>query len=87
MSCQSSLLVSYENLSSVTADKQDALCTILTGGGLSTRTLHTNAGETLLKVKRPVVVNGINPVITSPDLVDRFISIELLPITSINRKT
>ncbi|MDD2661629.1 MAG: hypothetical protein PHY54_18415, partial [Methylococcales bacterium] len=56
---------------------QDALCTLATGGGFASRTLYTNAEETIIEVKRPVIVNSIPSVITAQDLTDRTISIEL----------
>jgi hypothetical protein len=56
---------------------QDALCTLATGGGFSTRTFYTNDEETIIEVKRPVIINSIPNVITAQDLTDRAISIEL----------
>jgi len=84
-------LVSFENLSHLTPAMQDALCTLATGGGFASRTLHTNSDETIIEVKRPVIVNSIPSVITAQDLTDRAISIELPPIeyreeTEINAK-
>ncbi len=70
-------LVSFENLSKLTPQIQDALCTLATGGGFATRTLYTNADETIIEVKRPVIINSIPNVITAQDLSDRAISIEL----------
>jgi len=70
-------LVSFENLSKLTPQLQDALCTLATGGGFATRTLYTNADETIIEVKRPVIINSIPNVITAQDLSDRAISIEL----------
>jgi shikimate kinase len=70
-------LVSYENLSGLSADMSDALCVISTGGGYSGRTLYTNKEETILKAHNPIVINGINRVITRPDLLDRTITVSL----------
>jgi hypothetical protein len=56
---------------------QDALCIAATGGGAATRTLFTNDEETVLKVKRPVIINSIPRVITAQDLTDRALCIEL----------
>lgn len=70
-------LSSYENLSHLTAKMQDALCTLATGGGHSSRTLYTNDEETIIEAKRPVVINSIPNVITAQDLTDRSICIEL----------
>jgi hypothetical protein len=70
-------LASFENLSHLTPAMQDALCTLATGGGFASRTLHTNSDETIIEVKRPVIINSIPNVITAQDLTDRAISIEL----------
>jgi len=75
-------LLSYENLSGITADLSDALCTISTGGGYSSRTLYTNGEETVIEAKNPIVLNGINRVITRPDLLDRAISVCLPTISA-----
>ena len=69
-------LASYENLSHITPAMQDAFCTLATGGGWSGRTLYTNDEETIIEVKRPVIINSIPNVITAQDLTDRAISIE-----------
>lgn len=68
-------LISYENLSGLSADMSDALCVVSTGGGYAARTLYTNTEETTLSAKNPVIINGINRVITRPDLLDRAITI------------
>ena len=73
-------MASYENLSHLTPAMQDALCTLATGGGFASRTLFTNADETIIEVKRPVVINSIPCVITAQDLADRAICIELQTI-------
>lgn len=68
--------VSFENLSHLTAEQQDALCTLATGSGFATRLFYTNGEEFVLEAKRPVMLNGINPVATQPDLIERTISID-----------
>jgi hypothetical protein len=75
-------LVSYENISHLSSRMQDALCTITTGGGFAGRTLHTNAEETLIKVKRPVIINSIPKVITAQDATARTICLDLPPLTN-----
>ncbi|MGZ8190884.1 MAG: hypothetical protein ACXWTS_06600, partial [Methylococcaceae bacterium] len=68
---------SFENISHLTPKMQDALCTLATGGGFASRTLYTNSEETVIEVKRPVIINSIPNVITAQDLTDRSIHIEL----------
>lgn len=70
-------LVSYENLSGLTPEQQDAFCTLATGGGFASRQLYTNGEEHVMETKRPVVLNGIAVVATRPDLIDRVIHVDL----------
>jgi hypothetical protein len=70
-------LVSYENLSGLTAEQQDAFCTLSTGGGFASRQLYTNGEEHIMETKRPVVLNGIAVVATRPDLIDRVIHVDM----------
>lgn len=70
-------LASFENISHLSPNLQDALCTLATGGGFSARTLYTNNEKTIIKVKRPTVINSIPNVVTAQDLTDRAICIEL----------
>jgi len=79
-------LVSFENLSHLTPEQQDALCTLATGGGFATRQFYTNGDEHVLESKRPVVINGINPVASQPDLIERVIGIEAPVIPPDQRK-
>ena len=74
-------LLSFENLSSLSNDQSDALCTVCTGGGYSARQLFTNGDESVLKAHAPVVLNGISPVVLRPDLLDRTVSVSLPTIT------
>lgn len=73
-------LVSFENISCLRADMQDAICTLATGGGFAARTLYTNTEETIISVQRPVIINSIPVVVTAQDLADRVIAVELQPI-------
>lgn len=75
-------VVSFENLSSLSAEQQDAFCILSTGGGYATRQLYTNGAEHVTRSKCPVLLNGINPVASQPDLIERVIGVELPTITA-----
>lgn len=79
-------LVSYENLSGLTPEQQDAFCTLATGGGFASRQLYTNGEEHVMETKRPVVLNGIAVVATRPDLIDRVIHVDLPTIAAEARR-
>lgn len=79
-------LVSYENLSGLTPEQQDAFCTLATGGGFASRQLYTNGEEHVMETKRPVVLNGIAVVATRPDLIDRVIHVDMPAIPADARR-
>jgi hypothetical protein len=78
-------VVSFENLSCLSAELQDAFCTIATGGGWATRRLYSNEEESIIEVMQPVMLNGISPIVTAQDLLDRTLHFELEPI--VERRT
>lgn len=79
---RNSHMVSLENLSHLKPDYQDALCVLATGGGYAARTLFTNADETILDLRKPIVINGISVIVTAQDLLDRTLHIDLPTIHS-----
>lgn len=82
-----SLLISYENLSHLSDEMQDAFCVLATGGGFAKRQLFKDSEESTLSAKRPVIMNGIGTLATRQDLVDRLINLELNPLKPEARKT
>jgi hypothetical protein len=81
-----SWVISLDNLSRLDAWLSDALCRLATGGGLRTRTLYTDAEETILDAQRPIIINGIENVATRGDLVDRSVTIYFNPIVPEQRR-
>ncbi len=77
-------LVSLENLSGISPEISDALCTMATGGGTATRKHYSNDEEAIMEAHNPVVLNGISAVITRNDLLDRAIAL-CLPTISTRR--
>lgn len=82
IAARNSHMVSLENLSHLHPQYQDALCVLATGGGYSTRTFYTNAEETILELRKPIVLNGISVIVTAQDLLDRCLHIDLPTIQS-----
>ena len=79
------LIVCFDNVSILKDSMQDLLCSISTGGGYAVRQLYTTTDETVVELQRPVALNGISPVVSRPDLLDRSLVMEI-PLIK-NRKT
>lgn len=84
---QGQWVLNYDNLSYISSDMSDMICTVATGGAISTRTLYTNSDQTTLVFKRPVILNGIGNFATRPDLMERSIPLYLRAIDLGDRKT
>ncbi len=80
-------MLCFDNISSLSGWLSDALCRISTGGGFSTRQLHSDDDEKLFDVQRPICLNGIEEFATRGDLLDRALVLELPSIPKRKRKT
>ena len=78
-------LLAFDNLSLLPGWFSDCLCRLATGGGHAVRRLYTDEEEILFKAQRPIILNGIEDLVTRPDLADRTIFITLEPITNDRR--
>jgi hypothetical protein len=81
-----SWVLAYDNVSVIRPWFSDALCRVSTGGGYSTRALHKDDDETLFEVQRPVILNGIDDFLHRPDLIDRCLCLQALPIAETARR-
>ena len=70
-------LLAFDNLSDLPPWMSDALCRIASGGSFAVRQLYTDRDEVLFQAARPIILNGIEDVITRPDLADRTIFLSL----------
>jgi hypothetical protein len=80
-------LLVYDNLSSLPSWLSDTLCRLASGGGFAVRQLYTDQDEVLFEAARPIILNGIEEVISRPDLADRSIFLTLPPITEACRRS
>lgn len=69
--------LTLENVSDLTP-LSDTLCGICTGTGFEVRQLFTNGDLFSIWVRRPVIVNGIDPSKYAADLISRMVEIELV---------
>ncbi|MBI3910615.1 MAG: hypothetical protein HY320_06750, partial [Armatimonadetes bacterium] len=75
-----SWLVALDNLSHLRSWLSDALCRLATGGGFATRELYSDDEERIFEGQRPVLLTGIDEVVSRGDLLDRCIILTLPPI-------
>ena len=74
-------VLAFDNVSGLPAWISDTLCRLATGGGFAVRQLYTDQDEVLFDAARPVILNGIEDIVTRPDLADRavFLTLEAIP--------
>ena len=79
-------LLAFDNLSGLPPWLSDTLCRLATGGGFATRQLYTDMDEVLFDAARPVILNGIEDMVSRPDLADRAIFLTLPAISDTRRR-
>src|SRR5438876_7436749 len=80
-------LLAFDNLSGLPGWLSDASCRLATGGSFAVRQLYTDDEEVLFQAARPLLVNGIEDVISRADLADRGIFLTLAPIGERQRRS
>jgi hypothetical protein len=80
-------VIAIDNVSSLPPWLSDAFCRLATGGGFATRTLYSDADETIFDATRPVVLTGIADFVTRGDLLDRSLIVRLGAIDDEDRRT
>jgi hypothetical protein len=79
-------VIAIDNVSSLSPWLSDTLCRLSTGGGFATRQLYSDADEVLFDAMRPIVLTGIEDVVTRGDLADRSIPVRLDPLPEEQRR-
>ena len=79
-------VLAFDNVSRLRPWISDTLCRLATGGGFAVRQLYTDQDEVLFDATRPVILNGIEDMVTRPDLADRGIFLTLDPIPEGHRR-
>ena len=79
-------VLAFDNVSGLSAWISDSLCRLATGGGFAVRQLYSDQDEVLFDAARPVILNGIEEIVTRPDLADRAMFLTLEPIPEEKRR-
>jgi hypothetical protein len=79
-------VLAFDNISRLRSWLSDALCRLASGGGFAVRQLYTDQQEVLFDAARPVILNGIEDVVTRPDLADRSIFLTLPSVADARRQ-
>src|SRR5262244_4678360 len=80
-------LLAFDNLSGLPVWLSDSLCRLASGGSFAVRRLYSDDEEVLFEAARPILLNGIEEVISRPDLGDRAIFLTLAPIGEAQRRS
>ena len=79
--------MTFDNVSGLPSWISDTLCRLATGGGFAVRQLYTDQEEVIFTATRPIILNGIEDIVTRPDLADRGLFLQLQPISEASRRT
>jgi hypothetical protein len=79
-------VLAFDNVSGLPAWISDTLCRLAAGGGFAVRQLYSDQDEVLFDAARPVILNGIEDIVTRPDLADRSVFLTLEPIPEERRR-
>jgi hypothetical protein len=79
-------VLAFDNVSGLQTWISDTLSRLATGGGFAVRQLYTDQDEVLFDATRPVILNGIEDIVTRPDLADRAVFLMLEPIPDESRR-
>ena len=87
IAARNSHLLAFDNVSGLHSWISDTLCRLATGGGFAVRQLYTDQEEVIFTATRPIILNGIEDIVTRPDLADRGLFLQLQPIQEASRRT
>jgi hypothetical protein len=79
-------VLAFDNVSGLPAWISDTFCRLATGGGFAVRQLYTDQDEVLFDACRPMILNGIEDIVSRPDLADRALFLTLQPIPEERRR-
>jgi hypothetical protein len=86
VTAQHSRLLALDNVSHLSVDLADVICGIATGTGGGRRELYSNAEESIIGALNPVLINGIEGLLTRGDMADRSLMVMLSEILDDKRR-
>jgi len=79
-------VLAFDNVSGLPGSVSDTLCRLATGASFAVRQLYSDQDETLFTAARPAILNGIDDIVSRPDLADRALFLTLAPIAEESRR-
>jgi hypothetical protein len=70
-------VLGLDNLSTLTAEQQDLLCTLATGHEETYRVLHTTTDTVTLSIRRPITMTSMDVPVLRPDLISRMVPVSV----------
>ena len=86
IAANSCFVLAYDNLSLLNYRLSDGLSRVATGAAFTARKKYTDKGLSVMRVRRPVILNGIDELATRHDLADRSIVVHLPAIPPDKRR-
>jgi energy-coupling factor transporter ATP-binding protein EcfA2 len=77
----------FDNMSKLDSEMSDVLCVASTGGSVPKRELYSDDEDVIFNFQRCCGLNGINLLVSKPDLLDRTLLLHMTRIPSDKRKT
>jgi putative DNA primase/helicase len=87
VAARNSRVLAFDNMSDVPGWLSDALCSLATGAGVSTREHYSNTNEVVFEGARPIAMNGIPDLGSRADFADRTLRVVLKPIAEADRRS
>ena len=87
IAAHSNYVLGFDNLSRLDARFSDAFCRLSDGSGFGTRRLYADRDEEVFSEPRPILLTGIEPAISAPDLLDRSYLMEAPRIVPSERRS
>jgi energy-coupling factor transporter ATP-binding protein EcfA2 len=79
-------VLAFDNLSGLPPTLSDSFCRLASGGSFAVRRLYTNDEEVIFQAARPIILNGIEDLISRPDLADRAVFLTLPCVADKDRR-